>query len=102
MGNGSARNLSGLRRCSTGGSGFVQPSSRVTCYAAIAAADLLPNQDPRCRLLSPTPSTHKRPGHDPKRTNERSSRLGLTWADGVWVVGDPQVKRVAPTFVLAA
>jgi hypothetical protein len=29
---------------------------------------------------------------------ERSSRLGLTWADGVWLGRRPQVKRARPTF----
>jgi hypothetical protein len=28
----------------------------------------------------------------------RTSRLGLTWADGVWLEGCPQVKRAQPTF----
>ena len=32
---------------------------------------------------------------------ERSSRLGLTWFDGLWLAGCPQVKRALPTFVLA-
>jgi hypothetical protein len=27
----------------------------------------------------------------------RSSRLGMTWADGVWLGGRPQVKRALPT-----
>ena len=31
----------------------------------------------------------------------RSSRLGLSWANGVWLEGRPQVKRRVPTFVLA-
>lgn len=31
----------------------------------------------------------------------RSSRLGLTWANGGWVGGCPQVKRTVPTFALA-
>jgi hypothetical protein len=34
-------------------------------------------------------------------TWERSSRLGLTWFDGLWLAGCPQVKRALPTFVLA-
>ena len=33
--------------------------------------------------------------------NVRSSRLGLTWFDGVQLGGCPQVKRCVPTFVLA-
>jgi hypothetical protein len=33
---------------------------------------------------------------------ERSSRLGLSWANGAWLGGCPQVKRGVPTFVLAA
>lgn len=32
----------------------------------------------------------------------RSSRLGLSWADGALVEGCPQVKRFLPTFALAA
>jgi hypothetical protein len=34
-------------------------------------------------------------------TWEWSSRLGLTWFDGLWLGGCPQVKRWVPTFVLA-
>ncbi len=33
---------------------------------------------------------------------ERTSRLGLTWPDGVGLAGCPQVKRAVPTFALAA
>jgi hypothetical protein len=32
---------------------------------------------------------------------ERSSRLGLSWANGVWPEDRPQVKRASPTLVLA-
>jgi hypothetical protein len=32
---------------------------------------------------------------------EWSSRLGLTWFDGLRLRGCPQVKRALPTFVLA-
>ena len=32
----------------------------------------------------------------------RSSRLGLSWADGLWLIGCPQIKCCVPTFVLAA
>ena len=32
----------------------------------------------------------------------RSSRLGLAWANAVRMEGDPQVRRRAPSFVLAA
>src|SRR6476660_6512111 len=32
---------------------------------------------------------------------ERSSRLGLSWANGVWPEGRPQVKRASPALVLA-
>jgi len=32
----------------------------------------------------------------------RSSRLALTWANGVWLLDCSQVRRLVPTFVLAA
>jgi hypothetical protein len=43
-------------------------------------------RSPRARYMSPW-----------VRFWVRSSRLGLTWADGVWLVGCPQVKRALPT-----
>jgi hypothetical protein len=59
---------------------------------------------PRCFVDRVTRST----GKDRDRANckirrltcgsvERSSRLGLTWADGVWLGCCPQVKRALPT-----
>ena len=39
---------------------------------------------------------------EPSLNPVRTSRLGLTWPDGVGLAGCPQVKRAVPTFALAA
>ena len=48
--------------------------------------------------VSFVPRTKAKMRYLPLLSWERSSRLGLTWGNGAWLAGCPQVKRVLPTF----